>query len=57
MMKTYYYPNVQFILMEDVLYQSEAIYAFLSPSSENLKQQATVPPKKQRFSLLTLFKP
>lgn len=53
----YYTSNIQFILEDDDLHQSEAIYSFLSPSSENLKQQATVSPKKSKFSLLTLFKP
>lgn len=44
-----------FILEDDHLFQSEALYAFLSPSSEHLKQVA-VSPKKSKFSLSTLFK-
>lgn len=35
--------------------QSEALYAFLSPSSDHLKQ-VTPSPKKSKFSLATLFK-
>ncbi|XP_037027852.1 sorting nexin-25 isoform X2 [Bradysia coprophila] len=46
---------LNFILEEDFLNQSEAIYTFLSPSSENLKQ-STPSPKKTKFSLSTLFK-
>ncbi|KAG8224803.1 hypothetical protein J437_LFUL002248 [Ladona fulva] len=46
---------LEFVLEDEKLNQSEALYAFLSPSSEHLKQ--TVPsPKKSRFSLSTLFK-
>lgn len=45
----------QFILENDHLNSSEAVYAFLSPSSEHLKQ-ATPSPKKSKFSLSTLFK-
>ncbi|XP_014224561.1 sorting nexin-25-like isoform X1 [Trichogramma pretiosum] len=47
------YLNV--VLENDRLNQSEALYAFLSPSSERLKQ-GTPSPKKSRFSLATLFK-
>ncbi|KAJ6637054.1 Sorting nexin-25 [Pseudolycoriella hygida] len=47
---------LNFILEEDFLNQSEAIYTFLSPSSENLKQSTPPSPKKQKFSLSTLFK-
>ncbi|KNC28406.1 hypothetical protein FF38_02115 [Lucilia cuprina] len=43
------------ILEDDHLNGSEAIYTFLSPSSDHLKQ--TLPsPKKSKFSLSTLFK-
>lgn len=46
---------LQFILEDERLNQSEALYAFLSPSSEHLKQ--IIPsPKKSKFSLSTLFK-
>ncbi|XP_011200424.2 sorting nexin-25 [Bactrocera dorsalis] len=46
---------LNFILEDDHLNGSEAIYSFLSPSSEHLKQ--TLPsPKKSKFSLSTLFK-
>lgn len=46
---------LQFILEDDHLNGSEAIYTFLSPSSDHLKQ--TLPsPKKSKFSLSTLFK-
>ncbi|XP_031783553.1 sorting nexin-25 isoform X2 [Nasonia vitripennis] len=43
------------VLEDDRLNQSEALYAFLSPSSERLKH-STPSPKKSRFSLSTLFK-
>ncbi|XP_034948844.1 sorting nexin-25 [Chelonus insularis] len=46
---------LNFILEDDKLNQSEALYAFLSPSSEHLKH-TTPSPKKSRFSLSTLFK-
>ncbi|XP_056631886.1 sorting nexin-25 [Diorhabda sublineata] len=46
---------LDFVLKDDRLNQSEAIYAFLSPSSENLKQ-STPNRKKSRFSFSTLFK-
>ncbi|KAH0554738.1 sorting nexin-25 [Cotesia glomerata] len=46
---------VNFILEDDKLNQSEALYSFLSPSSEHLKHVAPSP-KKSRFSLATLFK-
>ncbi|XP_030378073.1 sorting nexin-25 [Scaptodrosophila lebanonensis] len=46
---------LNFILEDDHLNGSEAIYTFLSPSSDHLK--ATLPsPKKSKFSLSTLFK-
>lgn len=46
---------LNFVLEDERLNQSEALYSFLSPSSEHLK--AVVPsPKKYRFSLSTLFK-
>ncbi|XP_046394040.1 sorting nexin-25 [Ischnura elegans] len=46
---------LEFVLQDEKLNQSEALYAFLSPSSEHLKQ-AVPSPKKSRFSLSTLFK-
>ncbi|KAL3267070.1 hypothetical protein HHI36_011211 [Cryptolaemus montrouzieri] len=46
---------LDFILQDDKLNQSEAIYAFLSPSSDHLKHTSPSP-KKIRFSLSTLFK-
>nr|XP_022906354.1 sorting nexin-25 isoform X1 [Onthophagus taurus] len=46
---------LQFILEDDRLNQSEAIYSFLSPSSEHLKH-TTPSPKKSKFSFSTLFK-
>ncbi|XP_059619274.1 sorting nexin-25 [Phlebotomus argentipes] len=46
---------LNFILTDDHLNQSEALYAFLSPSSDHLKQ-VTPSPKKSKFSLATLFK-
>ncbi|XP_071452813.1 sorting nexin-25 [Hetaerina americana] len=46
---------LEFVLEDEKLNQSEALYAFLSPSSEHLKQ-AVPSPKKSRFSLSTLFK-
>ncbi|XP_043269106.1 sorting nexin-25 isoform X2 [Venturia canescens] len=46
---------LNFVLEDDRLNQSEALYAFLSPSSEHLKH-TTPSPKKSRFSLSTLFK-
>ncbi|XP_057339890.1 sorting nexin-25 [Microplitis mediator] len=46
---------VNFVLEDDKLNQSEALYSFLSPSSEHLKH-VTPSPKKSRFSLATLFK-
>ncbi|XP_067639431.1 sorting nexin-25 isoform X2 [Eurosta solidaginis] len=46
---------LNFILDDDHLNGSEAIYTFLSPSSDHLKQ--TLPsPKKSKFSISTLFK-
>uniref|UniRef100_A0A1B0CG91 Sorting nexin-25 n=2 Tax=Lutzomyia longipalpis TaxID=7200 RepID=A0A1B0CG91_LUTLO len=46
---------LNFILADDHLNQSEALYGFLSPSSDHLKQ-VTPSPKKSKFSLSTLFK-
>ncbi|KAG7200932.1 hypothetical protein KM043_003293 [Ampulex compressa] len=46
---------LNFVLEDERLNQSEALYAFLSPSSEHLKHAAPSP-KKSRFSLSTLFK-
>lgn len=46
---------LNFVLNDDKLNQSEALYAFLSPSSEHLKH-TVVSPKKSRFSFSTLFK-
>uniref|UniRef100_A0A1A9WDB2 PXA domain-containing protein n=1 Tax=Glossina brevipalpis TaxID=37001 RepID=A0A1A9WDB2_9MUSC len=43
------------ILEDDHLNGSEAIYTFLSPTSDHLKQ-ALPSPKKSKFSLATLFK-
>ncbi|KAK7865189.1 hypothetical protein R5R35_012045 [Gryllus longicercus] len=46
---------LQFVLEDDTLNKSEAIYAFLSPSSEHLKQ--TIPsPQKPKFAFSTLLK-
>nr|XP_033339532.1 sorting nexin-25 isoform X3 [Megalopta genalis] len=47
--------SAEFILEDEKLNQSEALYTFLSPSSEHLKH-APPSPKKSRFSLSTLFK-
>ncbi|XP_076273177.1 sorting nexin snazarus isoform X2 [Rhynchophorus ferrugineus] len=46
---------LDFVLKNDRLNQSEAIYSFLSPSSEHLKH-STPSPKKSRFSFSTIFK-
>ncbi|XP_043250789.1 sorting nexin-25 isoform X2 [Colletes gigas] len=46
---------LNFVLEDENLNQSEALYTFLSPSSEHLKH-APPSPKKSRFSLSTLFK-
>ncbi|XP_044758531.1 sorting nexin-25 isoform X2 [Coccinella septempunctata] len=46
---------LEFILQDDKLNQSEAIYSFLSPSSDHLKHTSSSP-KKTRFSFSTLFK-
>lgn len=46
---------LEFVLEDDRLNQSEALYSFLSPSSDHLKH-VTPSPKKSRFSLSTLFK-
>ncbi|XP_055528004.1 sorting nexin-25 [Wyeomyia smithii] len=49
---------LNFILEDDHLNQSEALYEFLSPSSERLKQSTLPSPSKKqsKFSLATLFK-
>ncbi|TGZ32525.1 sorting nexin-25 [Temnothorax longispinosus] len=47
---------LNFVLEDERLNQSEALYAFLSPSSEHLKAVVAPCPKKSRFSLSTLFK-
>ncbi|KAJ8982654.1 hypothetical protein NQ317_019055 [Molorchus minor] len=46
---------LDFVLKDDRLNPSEAIYSFLSPSSEHLKH-STPSPKKSRFFFSTLFK-
>ncbi|KAH8241761.1 hypothetical protein KR038_003203, partial [Drosophila bunnanda] len=46
---------LNFILEDDHLNGSEAIYTFLSPSSDHLKQSLPSP-KKSKFSLATLFR-
>ena len=46
---------INYVLEDEKLNQSEALYTFLSPSSEHLKY-APPSPKKSRFSLSTLFK-
>ncbi|XP_022114561.2 sorting nexin-25 isoform X3 [Pieris rapae] len=45
---------LEFILEDDRLNQSEAVYSFLNPSSEHLKRVDL--PKKNKFSFSTLFK-
>ncbi|CAG9563554.1 unnamed protein product [Danaus chrysippus] len=45
---------LEFVLEDDRLNQSEALYTFLNPSSEYLKQCDL--PKKNKFSFSTLFK-
>ncbi|XP_063892558.1 sorting nexin-25 isoform X4 [Helicoverpa armigera] len=45
---------LEFVLEDDRLNQSEALYTFLNPSSEYLKQGDL--PKKNKFSFSTLFK-
>ncbi|XP_018344112.1 PREDICTED: sorting nexin-25 isoform X1 [Trachymyrmex septentrionalis] len=47
---------LNFVLEDERLNQSEALYTFLSPSSEHLKAVVAPSPKKSRFSLSTLFK-
>ncbi|XP_055616626.1 sorting nexin-25 [Toxorhynchites rutilus septentrionalis] len=49
---------LSFVLEDEHLHQSEALYEFLSPSSERLKQGTTPSPSKKqsKFSLATLFK-
>ncbi|CAG9766867.1 unnamed protein product [Ceutorhynchus assimilis] len=46
---------LDFVLKNDRLNQSEAVYSFLSPSSEHLKHSSPSP-KKSRFSFSTIFK-
>ncbi|KAJ8676394.1 hypothetical protein QAD02_012181 [Eretmocerus hayati] len=53
--KTQIQKYMNFVLEDERLNQSEALYVFLSPSSERLKL-STPSPKKSRFSLSTLFK-
>lgn len=53
---SFYLLFLQFVLEDERLNQSEALYAFLSPSSEHLKAVVAPSPKKSRFSLSTLFK-
>lgn len=45
---------LEYVLKDDRLNQSEALYTFLNPSSEHLQQVDL--PKKTRFSFSTLFK-
>ncbi|CAH0663953.1 unnamed protein product [Chilo suppressalis] len=45
---------LEFVLEDDRLNQSEALYTFLNPSSELMKQGDL--PKKNKFSFSTLFK-
>nr|CAD7400427.1 unnamed protein product [Timema cristinae] len=45
-----------FVLEDERLNQSEALYTFLSPSSEHLKHISLPSPKKSMFSFTTLFK-
>ncbi|KAK6621433.1 hypothetical protein RUM44_001240 [Polyplax serrata] len=50
---------LEFVLQDERLNTSEALYTFLSPSSEHLKipnNCGIASPKKNRFSLSTLFK-
>ncbi|CAK9801081.1 Sorting nexin-25 [Anthophora plagiata] len=53
--KTQIQKYLNYVLEDEKLNQSEALYTFLSPSSEHLKY-APPSPKKSRFSLSTLFK-
>ncbi|KAH8284432.1 hypothetical protein KR018_010709, partial [Drosophila ironensis] len=53
--KTQIQKFLNFILEDDHLNGSEAIYTFLSPSSDHLKQSLPSP-KKSKFSLATLFR-
>ncbi|XP_063823534.1 sorting nexin-25 isoform X1 [Ostrinia nubilalis] len=52
--KTLIQKYLEFVLEDDRLNQSEALYTFLNPSSEYLKQGEL--PKKNKFSFSTLFK-
>ncbi|XP_045459696.1 sorting nexin-25 [Melitaea cinxia] len=52
--KTLIQKYLEFVLEDDRLNQSEALYTFLNPSSEYLKQGDL--PKKNKFSFSTLFK-
>nr|CAD7459223.1 unnamed protein product [Timema tahoe] len=47
---------LKFVLEDERLNQSEALYTFLSPSSEHLKHVSLPSPKKSMFSFTTLFK-
>nr|CAD7262885.1 unnamed protein product [Timema shepardi] len=47
---------LKFVLEDERLNQSEALYTFLSPSSEHLKHISLPSPKKSMFSFTTLFK-
>ncbi|CAH2063482.1 unnamed protein product, partial [Iphiclides podalirius] len=52
--KTLIQKYLEFVLEDDRLNQCEALYTFLNPSSEYLKQGDL--PKKNKFSFSTLFK-
>ncbi|KAJ2950745.1 hypothetical protein O0L34_g9006 [Tuta absoluta] len=52
--KTLIQKYLEFVLEDDRLNQSEALYTFLNPSTEYLKQGEM--PKKNKFSFSTLFK-
>ncbi|CAG5009746.1 unnamed protein product [Parnassius apollo] len=52
--KTLIQKYLEFVLEDDRLNQSEALYTFLNPSSEYLRQGDL--PKKNKFSFSTLFK-
>ncbi|XP_013175351.1 PREDICTED: sorting nexin-25 isoform X1 [Papilio xuthus] len=52
--KTLIQKYLEFVLEDDRLNQSEALYTFLNPSSEYLKQGDL--PKKNKFSFSTFFK-
>ena len=46
----------QHILQDDNLAQSEAVFAFFSPSPEHLKQAPTASQKQRKFSLANFFR-